>query len=178
MASSEVHMFHRRSIGALASAGALLMTLAGAQAFDETKYPDWSGQWKKPPGVGNQWDQTKRPGRAQQAPLTAEYQAIFEASLADQAAGGQGEDIRITCVSTGMPRMMTGVRPFEFVITPNVSYINAENNQPRRIYTDGRTMPKDTEPTWPGYRSEEHTSELQSRRDLVCRLLLEKKKQL
>src|SRR5690349_22506419 len=25
-----------------------------------------------------------------------------------------------------------------------------------------------------GYRSEEHTSELQSRRDLVCRLLLEK----
>src|SRR6266496_4761088 len=28
----------------------------------------------------------------------------------------------------------------------------------------------------PGRRSEEHTSELQSRRDLVCRLLLEKKK--
>src|SRR5690349_22889941 len=28
------------------------------------------------------------------------------------------------------------------------------------------------------YRSEEHTSELQSRRDLVCRLLLEKKKRL
>src|SRR5438874_8767585 len=27
------------------------------------------------------------------------------------------------------------------------------------------------------FRSEEHTSELQSRRDLVCRLLLEKKKQ-
>src|SRR5438874_3825885 len=29
----------------------------------------------------------------------------------------------------------------------------------------------------PVYRSEEHTSELQSRRDLVCRLLLEKKNQ-
>src|SRR6266496_5412709 len=28
----------------------------------------------------------------------------------------------------------------------------------------------------PALRSEEHTSELQSRRDLVCRLLLEKKK--
>src|SRR2546421_2038928 len=28
----------------------------------------------------------------------------------------------------------------------------------------------------PGMRSEEHTSELQSRSDLVCRLLLEKKK--
>src|SRR2546421_5207091 len=29
---------------------------------------------------------------------------------------------------------------------------------------------------WAAYRSEEHTSELQSRSDLVCRLLLEKKK--
>src|SRR5690349_23164686 len=29
---------------------------------------------------------------------------------------------------------------------------------------------------WRQSRSEEHTSELQSRRDLVCRLLLEKKK--
>src|SRR6266704_7219365 len=31
---------------------------------------------------------------------------------------------------------------------------------------------------WPASRSEEHTSELQSRFDLVCRLLLEKKKYL
>src|SRR5258706_2592398 len=30
--------------------------------------------------------------------------------------------------------------------------------------------------TWNGYRSEEHTSELQSLTNLVCRLLLEKKK--
>src|SRR2546422_7843637 len=30
--------------------------------------------------------------------------------------------------------------------------------------------------SWPGDRSEEHTSELQSRLHLVCRLLLEKKK--
>src|SRR5438874_8613812 len=33
-----------------------------------------------------------------------------------------------------------------------------------------------TTDTWIRGRSEEHTSELQSRRDLVCRLLLEKKK--
>src|SRR6266496_6468907 len=32
------------------------------------------------------------------------------------------------------------------------------------------------EPAAIAHRSEEHTSELQSRRDLVCRLLLEKKK--
>src|SRR5690349_21994793 len=35
----------------------------------------------------------------------------------------------------------------------------------------------DEHPLWED-RSEEHTSELQSRRDLVCRLLLEKKKKI
>src|SRR3712207_8736017 len=34
------------------------------------------------------------------------------------------------------------------------------------------------QPAWAGARSEEHTSELQSRQYLVCRLLLEKKKLL
>src|SRR5438874_11956120 len=35
---------------------------------------------------------------------------------------------------------------------------------------------REANPRGAGLRSEEHTSELQSRRDLVCRLLLEKKK--
>src|SRR5207248_10382096 len=34
------------------------------------------------------------------------------------------------------------------------------------------------DPAWSGGRSEEHTSELQSPYDLVCRLLLEKKKNI
>src|SRR3712207_9284464 len=38
----------------------------------------------------------------------------------------------------------------------------------------GRVLPQSR----PGARSEEHTSELQSRQYLVCRLLLEKKKQI
>src|SRR5436190_2708441 len=45
---------------------------------------------------------------------------------------------------------------------------------------DGRrraTGRYDREPSSPASRSEEHTSELQSHSDLVCRLLLEKKKQ-
>src|SRR5438034_9100839 len=36
--------------------------------------------------------------------------------------------------------------------------------------------PPSTPSTWDSIRSEEHTSELQSHSDLVCRLLLEKKK--
>src|SRR3712207_7891228 len=39
-----------------------------------------------------------------------------------------------------------------------------------------RVVPLDQQPRAPGHRSEEHTSELQSRQYLVCRLLLEKKK--
>src|SRR5690349_22033562 len=39
-----------------------------------------------------------------------------------------------------------------------------------------RPPPPASVPADPSHRSEEHTSELQSRRDLVCRLLLEKKK--
>src|SRR5690349_24221637 len=41
---------------------------------------------------------------------------------------------------------------------------------------DERSSEADSAGNSLGHRSEEHTSELQSRRELVCRLLLEKKK--
>src|SRR5437773_7414112 len=39
-----------------------------------------------------------------------------------------------------------------------------------------KQLARRVEPAWISDRSEEHTSELQSHHDLVCRLLLEKKK--
>jgi hypothetical protein len=143
-------MFYRTLIRSFMLAAGLAFA-ASAFAFDDGQYPDFSGQWRKPPRLGNQWDPNKPLGRAQNPPLTAEYQAIFDASLADQAAGGQGEDVRITCQPGGMPRMMTAVRPFEFVVLPKITYINFENNMPRRIYTDGRDFPTDEEPSFAGY---------------------------
>jgi hypothetical protein len=122
-----------------------------AVAFDETKYPDWSGQWLRPPGVGFVWDPTKPPGLGQQAPLTRDYQAVLAASLADQAAGGQGGDRLVTCISNGMPRMMTVAWPIEFVVMPNITYVNFHPFLPRRIYTDGRTWPTELEPSFAGY---------------------------
>ena len=144
-------MMFRRSIPAIVLVAALAMTATGAQAHDELRYPDWSGQWKRPPGAGIQWDQTKRPGLAQQPPLTPEYQKIFEASIADQALGGQGENIRVTCSTNGIPRVMTVIRPIEFVILPRITYIIFESYMPRRIYTDGRSFPTDQEPAFIGY---------------------------
>src|SRR5690349_22418323 len=46
----------------------------------------------------------------------------------------------------------------------------------RRVLAKQTTTADDNCADWRIFRSEEHTSELQSRRDLVCRLLLEKKK--
>jgi len=141
-----------RTVGlAVLGIGALAIGATVAQAFDETKYPDWSGQWRRPPGVGIQWDQTKPLGLGQQAPLKPEFQALLEARLADQAQGGQGEDARFTCIPNGMPRMMTIVWPAEFVILPSITYVNFENHMPRRIYTDGRSFPKTEEPSFAGY---------------------------
>src|SRR5262249_36590370 len=152
-AKSEIVMIpHRGMVGAIALAAALVMMLSSAAAFDETKYPDWSGQWKRTRGVGVVWDETKPPGLGQQAPLTPEYQAILEASIADQAAGGQGGDTRVTCVSNGMPRLMTIVRPIEFFVQPKITLVVYENNLPRRIYTDGRDFSaKDNLPSYAGY---------------------------
>jgi len=130
---------------------ALAFAATSALAFDEVQYPDWSGQWHRPRGVGIQWDQTKPLGRGQQAPLTPEYRALFEASLADQAKGGQGEDARFTCIPPGMPRIMTIIWPAEFVILPKITYVNFENHMPRRIYTDGRSFPTNEEPSFAGY---------------------------
>jgi hypothetical protein len=134
----------------LAASAALAMTTIGAYALD-AQYPDWSGQWRKPIGVGNQWDQSKPLGRGQQAPLTPEYQAIFEASLADQEAGGQGNDPPSRCVPFGMPRVMTAVFNMEIVVTPPVTYILFDHSMPRRVFTDGRAWLNEIEPTFLGY---------------------------
>src|SRR5262245_63764056 len=117
-------MRSRRSIGTAAVAAALGLAMTPARAHDESRYPDWKGQWIRMGGI--QWDPTKALGRAAQAPLTAEYQAIFEAGLASQKAGGQGNDPTYTCIPPGMPRTMTVVYPLEIVVMPETSYLMIE----------------------------------------------------
>jgi hypothetical protein len=95
--------FFRTAIGASAIVATLATTLVGAVAYDDPKYPDWSGQWRRPTAVGFGWDETKPRGLGQKAPLIPEYQAMLEASIKDQLSGGQGLDKRITCMTNGMP---------------------------------------------------------------------------
>ena len=150
-------MLHRCSIWAAAQTMVLLMTLGSANAFDESKYPNLKGQWDRfvvrgVPGPPS-FDQTKANGLRQQAPLTPEYQKILEDSLADQRAGGQGNNVEhARCVAAGMPWMMIAFRPLEFVVTQDVTYIIvADYDSLRRVFTDGRDFPKNHEPTFAGY---------------------------
>jgi len=84
-------MIYRSLITALA---ATLLYVVPAAAFDEARFPDWKGQWsrlrtlREPFSPNPSFDPNKYQGLAQRAPLTPEYQAILEASLADQVAGG------------------------------------------------------------------------------------------
>jgi hypothetical protein len=142
-------MLKRTSITLATIAAALCA--APALAFDESKYPDFAGQWRRPSGVTVQWDQTKPVGLPQQAPLKPEFQASLEASLRDQQLGGQGDDARYSCLPNGMPRIMSVIWPIEIVIMPKVTYIMFENNLPRRIFTDGRGWPTNEEPSFNGY---------------------------
>jgi hypothetical protein len=149
-------MLYRSLLGAIALA-ALSVSIANAEILDYSKYPNLKGQWSRfiVPGLPGQpsFDQTKTWGFGQEAPLTPEYQAVLEASVADQAKGGQGNFTDGSrCLAYGMPLMMAAFYPQEYVITPETTYILINNaDHGRRIYTDGRDWPKEIEPTYQGY---------------------------
>src|SRR5690606_32778515 len=80
--------------------------------------------------------------------------------LTDPEAG------RLVLTDRGVP----AVAAQREAILPELS----ETAQAEVAYIDDLSA-RELKPTWIGPRSEEHTSELQSRENLVCRLLLEKK---
>lgn len=144
-------MIDRSLIAIMTIAASLVAGVVGVYAQDQSKYPDWSGQWGRGPGMGNGWDPTKPQGHGQQAPLTPEYRAIFDASLADKAQGGLGGDPTGLCLPHGMPRMMIGIYPIEFVVTPKVTYVLTDYTTHRRIFTDDRNWPSEILPSYNGY---------------------------
>jgi hypothetical protein len=147
-------MLYRSSIAALVLAAVLGASCAVAQVVDGAKYPDLSGQWIRGYPGGARFDPAKPVGARQEAPLTPEYQAIYQADLAEQAAGGQGIDPTYRCLSPGMPRIMHVYSPMEIVVTPKTTHILIEHiHDNRRIYTDGRDWPADMyeDPQFAGY---------------------------
>ena len=144
-------MRDRSSLAAIALAMAGLgMAATGARALDDAKYPDIRGAWERPGAA--QWDPSKPPGLRQQAPLTPQFQTVFEANLAETAAGGQEYNPQVKCLPSGMPRVMIAYEPLELLVTPEITYIRFDQlGENRRIYTDGRPWPEKITPTFEGY---------------------------
>jgi hypothetical protein len=142
------------AVGALFSA--LGMAGEGARAFDDAQYPDFNGRWvRAPANVPGQlippFDQTKPSGLAQETPVTPEYRALWEASIADQYKGGPGTR-GATCRGGGIPHAMNLFDPMEVIILPETTYILIDRyNVQRRIFTDGRDWPTDIDPALNGY---------------------------
>jgi hypothetical protein len=147
----------RRSVIVL-TAAALLMPFASAQAFDDTLYSAFTGQWTRfvvPGAVGfPPFDPKKPPAQKQEAPLTREYQARFETTLAERAERGLSDVVSETCLAPGMPMMMQAYEPMQITVLPETTYILIDHihDSHRRIFTDGRDWPTLVElPTFAGY---------------------------
>jgi hypothetical protein len=144
-------MLHRSLVGAIALMAAPCVTVGAAQAWDDSKYPDVNAQWVRA-HPRSQWDPSKPRGLQQQAPLTAEYQAIFEANLAALHSGSLSVDPQVRCLPSGMPRMMIAYEPIEIIVTARTTYVRTDHlSEFRRIYTDGRDWPAEVMPSFWGY---------------------------
>jgi hypothetical protein len=138
-------MQFRFPVCAIVVASVLAAAIGGARAHDEKKYPDLRGQWRR---VGSaEWTPA-----GQKPPLTPEYQAIYDAGLKDQLAGGHGTEPSYMCLPPRMPRAMLAYTQMEVVVTQDTTYILIDHiNDNRRIFTDGRDWPAEVEPSFRGY---------------------------
>jgi hypothetical protein len=115
-------MVMRGSISSVVLIGVLCASLNGAWALDESKYPDWKGQWVRADSAEiAPWDSRKPGSRKswglrQQPPLTPQFQAIFEANLKHQVAGVKASDLGMRCIPAAVPYATMAIDPMEVVI--------------------------------------------------------------
>ena len=122
---------------------------AWSKAYKPASRRDFAGIWLNTGGIG--WTPGKPPGLGQNPPLTAEYQKIFNMHQANAAAGKPTGDITASCLPQGMPRIMTMTYPMEVTMNSDHVKIYAEwMEQTRRIYTDGRPLDPEPDPTFYG----------------------------
>ena len=142
----EAGMYLSHFAGAVVLVAALVGPQSEVRAFDDARYPDLNGQWLRADVPGEAglppFDPSKPPGRGQQAPLTAEYQAKFEAIFAERAASGLSDVVSTTCLAPGMPMMMQAYAPMQITVLPETTYILIDHihEAHRRIFTDGRVL--------------------------------------
>jgi len=121
----------------------------GKIAYKPKTPRDFTGIWLNQGGIG--WTPGVSPGVGQHAPLTPEYQKIFDTNVENARLGKPTGDITANCLPQGMPRIMTMTYPMEVSMAPDHVTIYAEwMEQTRRIFTDGRPLDPDPDPTYYG----------------------------
>ncbi len=175
MAQQVRKYFGRFTVIALASA--LFASITPAQTWLDFKHPaptaadwaavaklpDFTGVWESPlgatslvipPGAAKPNSEktastSKFPSfpMRQPLPLTPDWAAKVQALRAHA-----GEDTTAAnCLPPGMPEIMGQPYPYEFLLTPGqVTIVGEAYMIVRHIYTDGRTLPEDPDPTFFG----------------------------
>ena len=117
--------------------------------------PDWSGAWALDAKFFAQVVAASGgpDGNPYIPPLTPKYAAFRHANGA--ANGGQGpaggvKTNSVHCLIDGMPGMMSQAYSFEFLFSPGRVTIINDGREIRRIYTDGRSHMKNSDPTFEG----------------------------
>jgi hypothetical protein len=121
----------------------------GTTLYKPKSHRDFTGIWINQGGIG--WTPGIPPGKKQNPPLSPEYQKIFDRHVANAAAGKPTGDPTAACFPPGMPRLMTMTYPMEITMATDHVAIYAEwQEQTRRIFTDGRPLEAEPDPTFNG----------------------------
>ena len=82
------------------------------------------------------------------------YQPWAAAYVKEQRAANRMNDPNSRCMPVGLVRMYTTPLYRKFIQTPGLLVIlNERNAEFRQIFTDGRPLPADPQPSWTGYSS-------------------------
>ena len=126
-----------------------------ATAKDNASAPfdprDLSGMWEffnNIPGQGIYATPSK-----EHPPMTPWAKAKYDRAKPGYGPKAQagGNDPILKCNPTGIPRLLFFPQPFEIFVSPQRVFMFFERDHAwRQIWTDGRSHPKDLEPTWMG----------------------------
>jgi hypothetical protein len=114
--------------------------------------PDFNGAWglsRESFGIVVKTSDTIGAGRI--PPFTPRFAAMHDVSVRQRRGGESAGNNSAACLPNGMPSIMSAALAFEFLMTPGRVTIVPENNEVRRVHTDGRVHPDEPDPAWEGH---------------------------
>ena len=107
--------------------------------------PELAGLWRPSPGLTGDIARNLKPGEVP-------FQPWAETLYKQRRANNSKDDPTANCIVGGVPRSDLVGYPFKILQVPGMVVILYEAvHAYRQIFTDGRAMPKDPNPTWFGY---------------------------